>query len=68
MILKVLGGIMEAEGKEIELAVYTHCLLEIFRLKHEFDKQQDAENWMEKFGNMTFEELIKREQEEDGEE
>lgn len=67
MTLKVMG-IIEAEGKEIELAVYSHCLLEIFRLKYKYDQEKEAEDWMEKFGNVSFEELMKREQEEDGEE
>lgn len=41
MHLKVLG-IMEAEGDPTELAMYTHALIEIFKLKH--DMEQAAED------------------------
>lgn len=64
MMLKVMG-IIEAEGTALDLAMYTHTLLEIFRIKHEFDKKRDVEEWMEKFGDMTFEELMRKEREDE---
>lgn len=65
MKLKVFD-IIVAEGTEIECAMYTCIFLEALRMKNEHDKQQEVEDWLEKYGSMTFEELMRRERE-DGE-
>jgi hypothetical protein len=64
MKLKVFEVIV-AEGTEIECALYTHVLIDIFRMKSEFDKKKEVEDWMKKFGDMTIDELMKREREEE---
>ena len=65
MTLKIFDIII-AEGTEVECAVYTHALLESFRLKNEMEKKKEVEDWMKKYGNMTFEELMKKERDEEG--
>jgi len=67
MKLKVFD-IIVAEGNEMELALYTHILLESMRLKAEHDKANEASEWLKKYGNMSLEELMRMEQEDDGEE
>ena len=57
-----------AEGSATEVAIFTFCLLDLLKIKDEQDKDKKAKEWMEQFGNLTFEELMKREQEDDKEE
>lgn len=64
MQLRIMD-IIVAEGTEIECAMYTHTLIEIFRLKNEYDKRKETEEWMKKFGEMTFDELMKRERDDE---
>lgn len=64
MQLKVMN-IIVAEGTEVECAMYTHTLLEIFRLKSEFDKKKETDEWLKKYGDMTFDELMKRERDDE---
>lgn len=62
-------GIIVAEGSELECAIYTHALIESFRLKFERDEKEKVHKEAEllnKFGDMTFEDLLKMER--DGEE
>ena len=40
-------------------------MIESFRLKQEHDKKQDVKEWMEKYGDKTFEDLMKMEREEE---
>ena len=54
-----------AEGSATEVAIFTFCLLDLLKIKDEHDKDKKAKEWMEQFGNLTFEELMKREQEDD---
>ena len=49
MRLKVLN-IVEAEGDPTELAMYTHSLLEIFRLRHEMEQRAEDEHDRELIG------------------
>lgn len=64
MKLKVFS-VIEAEGTEPELALYTLVLVEALRMKQEADKKSETEAWLKKFGDMTFEELMKRERDEE---
>lgn len=61
MIVKVCNDFIIAEGTELECAIYTHALLESLRLKHEHDKKEEVDEWLKKYGDMTFDELMKRE-------
>lgn len=54
-----------AEGSEVECAMYTHCLLQFMRMQTEHDKKKEVDEWMRKFGNKTFEELMKMERDEE---
>ena len=49
MVLKVLG-IITTEGDPVEMAMYTHTLLEIFRMKHEMDQAAEDERDRELIG------------------
>lgn len=65
MIIKVCNDFIIAEGTELECAIYTHALLESLRLKHERDKKEEVDEWLKKYGDMTFDELMKRERDDD---
>lgn len=63
MVVKVMD-VIAAEGSELECALFTYALIEIFR--HRFEKEEKDKVHMEaelleKLGNMTFEELWKME-------
>lgn len=60
MKLKVCE-IVTAEGTEMELAFYTAVLLETFRMKNEADKKKEFDDWLAKYGDKTFEELMNAE-------
>lgn len=60
MKLKVFD-IIEVEGNEIECAMYTCVFLEALRLKNEHDKKKEVDEWLKKYGDMTFEELMRKE-------
>ena len=64
MVVKVLG-VIEVEGSEIECALYTHCLVQLFRLQTEHDKKKEVDAWLKKYGDMTFEDLMKMERDEE---
>jgi len=64
MKLKVCE-IVTAEGNEMELAFYTAVLLETFRLKNEAYKKKEFDDWLKKYGDKTFEELMKMESDEE---
>ena len=64
MKLKVFDVIV-AEGSEAECAFYTALLIETFRLKQEQDKKKEVDDWLEKYGDKTFEELMKMERDEE---
>lgn len=53
--------VIVAEGSELECAIYSAAFLETIRLKQEHDKKQEVDEWLKKYGDMTFEELMKRE-------
>ena len=56
-----------AEGTEAELAMFTMLILECFQLKDEQKKKKDVEDWMKKYGEKTFAELMKMERDEEEE-
>lgn len=59
--------IFVAEGTELECAMYTTALLELLRRQDESNKEKAAKHeleMLEKFGSMTFEDLIRRERDE----
>ena len=60
MKLKVFD-VITVEGEEMECALYTAILLEAFKLKNEHDKKKEFDDWLAKYGDMTFEELMKKE-------
>ena len=64
MRLKVCD-IVTVEGNEMELAFYTAVLLEAFRLKNEADKKKEFDDWLKKYGDKTFDELMKMEREDE---
>ena len=64
MKLTVFNGFV-AEGTEAELAFYTLLLVESFRLKKEHDDKVEVDEWMKKYGDKTFEEIMKMEREDE---
>lgn len=64
MKLKVCE-IITAEGDETELAFFTAILLETFRMKNDADKKKEVDDWMKKYGDKTFEELMRTERDEE---
>ena len=64
MKLDVFGFV--AEGTPWELAFFTFVLVSAFKQKSDDDKQKEVEEWMKKYGDKTFEELMRMER--DGEE
>ena len=58
--------VMVAEGTEIECAMFACVFLEALRMKDEHDKKKEVDEWLEKYGDMTFDELMRKERE-DGE-
>ena len=56
---------IEVEGNEIECAMYTCVSLEALRLKNEHDKKKEVDEWLEKYGNKTFEELMRTERDDE---
>ena len=63
MQLKI-AGIIIAEGSETELALYTHALLEIFRLKHEME-QAETEKQQADFERRILRALFHKEEDDD---
>lgn len=57
--------IITVEGTEMELAFFTAVLLETFRMKSEADKKKEVDNWLKKYGDKTFDELMKMERDEE---
>ena len=64
MKLTVFNGFV-AEGTEAELAFYTLLLVESFRLKKEHDDKVEVDEWMKKYGDKTFEEIMRMEREDE---
>lgn len=58
-------NVIIAEGSELECAIYSAALIETIRLKQEHDKKQEVDEWLQKYGDMTFDELMKREREDE---
>lgn len=57
--------IIKVEGNEMELAFFTAVLLETFRMKSEADKKKEVDDWLKKYGDKTFDELMKMERDEE---
>lgn len=64
MKLKVCE-IITVEGDETELAFFTAILLETFRMKNDADKKKEVDDWLKKYGDKTFEELMRMERDEE---
>ena len=60
MVIK-LFGLVEANGEPMDLAVYTHTLMEIFRMKAEIDKEKADKEFMKAFGDFSIWDLMKAE-------
>ena len=58
-------NLFEVEGNEMECALYTCIMIEALRMKKEHDDKKELDEWMTRFGNMTFEELLRHEREGD---
>lgn len=56
------------EGDPLECATFMSSWMAMMAKIAEHEKDVEAKAWLKKFGNLSFEELMKREQEEDGEE
>lgn len=61
MVLKLFNELVAAEGEPVELAMYTHALLEIFKMKHDMDQQAKDQEIISRFGDFSIFDLIKRE-------
>ena len=64
MRLKIFD-VFVAEGDEREIALYTALLIEVLKNMNDIQKKKEVEDWMKKYGNKTFEELMKSETQED---
>ena len=60
MRLKIFD-VFVAEGDEREIALYTALLIEVLKNMNDIQKKKEVEDWMKKYGNKTFEELMKSE-------
>ena len=61
-------SIIEVEGDPAELALYTHCLIRIFRIEHDMEEKihdRDEADKIREAMNKSFAELMKREMEEE---
>ena len=64
MVLKLINGFVIAEGEFQELAAYTALLMDIMRMvadKRDKDNARKEADAFSELMNMTFEELMKRE-------
>ena len=68
MLLKLIDGFIIADGNPMELAMYTHTLLEIFKLKHDIDEEEQDDDFISRLKDISFSELISREMKDDNEE
>ena len=64
MRLKIFD-VFVAEGDEREIALYTALLIEVLKNMNDIQKKKEVEDWMKKYGDKTFEELMKSETRED---
>lgn len=56
-----IGGVIVAEGSEEDCAAYTFRIMEMMRLMHEKMQEKKDTEWMEKFGDLSWEEIVRRE-------
>ena len=66
-----IGGVFCAEGSPEEISAYAFIMLNLFKKQKETEDAEFAKKeakLFEKLGTMTFEELLKKEQEDDKEE
>ena len=61
MTLNVFG--FEAEGDPQELALFTLVLTFAIKKQTDIEKKKEVDEWMKKYGDKTFEELMKTERE-----
>ena len=62
MKLKVFG-VIEAEGEPADLAYYTCLIVFVLKDKQDADKKKEVDDWMKKYGDKTFDELMRMESE-----
>ena len=68
MVELQFGETLKVHGSPADMAYYTVVLLYLMKYKTDKDAEDDARKELElfeKFGNMTFEELLKRERDEE---
>lgn len=68
MTVKLANGLIIAEGEETELAIYTALTLDMLRRVAEMSDEDKAKKEAEilaKFMNMSFAEMMKKENEEE---
>ena len=63
MTLNVFG--FEAEGDPQELALFTLVLTFAIKKQTDIEKKKEVDEWMKKYGDKTFEELMKTEREDE---
>ena len=61
MVLKLINGFATADGDPMELAMFFHSLLEIFKLKAELDQEKEDVEFLKKFGDFSLADLMKSE-------
>ena len=66
MIELSIGDFMKVRGDPTDIAYYTFAVMSMMKFKSDHEAQEVAKreaDLLEKFGNMTFEEMMKRERE-----
>lgn len=63
MTLNVFG--FEAEGDPQELALFTLVLTFAIKKQTDIEKKKEVDEWMKKYGDKTFAELMKTEREDE---
>lgn len=63
MTLNVFG--FEAEGDPQELALFTLVLTFAIKKQTDIEKKKEVDEWMKKYGDKTFEELMKTERDDE---
>jgi len=61
VVLKLIDGFIIADGNPMELAMFTHTLLEIFKLKHDMEEESENEDFLSQFKSISLSDLISRE-------
>ena len=58
-------NVVNAEGEPQELAYFVCLVLSVMKDKAEKDKEKAVKDWLDKYGDKTFDELMRMEREEE---